>query len=472
MKRRLALLTPRTIIKALLLFLLVLYVLALTVPYIPHKRVSGEYQAWAEAQTFLGSGPGIERVAYIDNNMDALLCRLNLIEHAKEEIILSTFDFNEDDGGRDVLAALLQAARRGVRVRVIVDGLSGFLDVRRGSAFEVLAAQENVELRIYNPVNFLQPWKLQARLHDKYLIADRERYLLGGRNTMDLFLGDYSDTPNIDRELLVWETEQDEDASLWQLLDYFEQVWPLGSPFTAREDWKGRAEGEQALEERYPALKERYPEAFLPWDWEAYTFETNRISLLHNPVHAGNKEPWLWHSFRNILEQGEEAVIYTPYIICGKEMYQDITALTEGGLQLEVITNDPASGANPWGCTDYLNQKEKIWDAGVQVYEYMGANSCHTKAAVIDDRLSLVGSYNLDMRSTYQDTELMLVVDSTELNARIRAEIERDKSSSKTAGTDGEYIYGENYVPRELSTGKQIFYGILRVLTIPLRRFL
>ena len=148
-------------------------------------------------------------------------------------------------------------------------------------------------------------------------------------------------------------------------------------------------------------------------------------------------------------------MIYTPYIICGKEMYQDITALTEGGLQLEVITNDPASGANPWGCTDYLNQKEKFWDAGVQVYEYMGAHSCHTKAAVIDDRLSLVGSYNLDMRSTYQDTELMLVVDSTELNARIRAEIERDKSSSKTAGTDGEYIYGENYVPRELSTGKQ-----------------
>ena len=75
---------------------------------------------------------------------------------------------------------------------------------------------------------------------------------------------------------------------------------------------------------------------------------------------------------------------------------------------MEIITNDVSSGANPWGCTDYLNQKEKIWATGVQVHEYLGPHSNHTKAVLIDDRLSIVGSYNLDMRSTYQDTELML----------------------------------------------------------------
>lgn len=61
----------------------------------------------------------------------------------------------------------------------------------------------------------------------------------------------------------------------------------------------------------------------------------------------------------------------------------------------------------------------------------MGDHSCHAKAVLIDDRMSIVGSYNLDMRSTYQDTELMLAVDSKELNTVIRKEAERDKTYSK-----------------------------------------
>ena len=53
------------------------------------------------------------------------------------------------------------------------------------------------------------------------------------------------------------------------------------------------------------------------------------------------------------------------------------------------------------------------------------------KAVLIDDRMSIVGSYNMDMRSTYQDTELMLAVDCPELNSIIQAEMERDKTLTK-----------------------------------------
>lgn len=153
-------------------------------------------------------------------------------------------------------------------------------------------------------------------------------------------------------------------------------------------------------------------------------------------------------------------------------MYADLTTLKEKDISVEIITNDVAKGANPWGCTDYLNQKEKIWATGAKVYEYMAPHSCHTKAVMIDDRMTLLGSYNLDMRSTYQDTELMLAVDCPELNSIIQAEMERDKTYSKTMGNDSEYDYGENYHSKDLSFGKKIFYAILRVITIPLRRFL
>ena len=111
-------------------------------------------------------------------------------------------------------------------------------------------------------------------------------------------------------------------------------------------------------------------------------------------------------------------------------------------------------------------KKEKIWATGVQVHEYRGPHSNHTKAVLIDDRLSIVGSYNLDMRSTYQDTELMLAIDSEALSAELREEIDRDKTYSRTMTDSGEYHYEENYHPREMSTEKKIFYAVLRVITI------
>ncbi len=91
---------------------------------------------------------------------------------------------------------------------------------------------------------------------------------------------------------------------------------------------------------------------------------------------------------------------------------------------------------------------------------------------LIDERMTILGSYNMDMRSTYQDTELMLAVDSMELNAKIAKETENDKTYSRIMGEDGTYIYGEYYKEKEMSLGKKAFYGLLRILTIPIRRFL
>ena len=85
--------------------------------------------------------------------------------------------------------------------------------------------------------------------------------------------------------------------------------------------------------------------------------------------------------------------------------------------------------------------------------------------------MSIIGSYNLDMRSTYQDTELMLAVDSDDLNTLIRQETAKDKTYSKVQ-EKGDYVYGTNYQAKELTLGKKIIYSLLRIVTIPIRRFL
>lgn len=458
-----------------LLLLLLIYIGLFILPYVRHKKVPASYKESFQAASLYSSNPGTERVAYIDNNNDALLWRLHLIEQAKEEIILSTFDFKSDEAGKDIIAALMQAADRGVQVRVIVDGFNGVLKLIGNKYFKALVSCPEVSIKIYNAVNPLRPWDMQARLHDKYLIIDESMYMLGGRNTMNLFLGDYSSQKNIDRELFVCETEKpDETASISQLKQYFETVWALldSREYVCRKKTSRIEQAAQELRERYGYLRETYQEAYADWNYTDLTMETNKISLLSNPVETENKEPLLWYSLQRLMQEADQVTMYTPYIICGKEMYQGLEELKDRGISVEMITNDVASGANPWGCTDYLNQKEKIWSTGVQVYELMGEYSSHTKAVLLDNRMSLVGSYNFDMRSTYQDTELMLAVDCPELNSIIRREAECDKRQSKIMGENGEYQYGPDYAPREMSAGKKIFYSVMRVLVIPLRRFL
>lgn len=76
------------------------------------------------AQTkFESDQPGTERICCIDDNEEALLWRLRMIGAAQESIELSTFDFRTDESGLDVMAALYDAADRGVKVRVLIDGI-------------------------------------------------------------------------------------------------------------------------------------------------------------------------------------------------------------------------------------------------------------------------------------------------------------------------------------------------------------
>lgn len=454
--------------------LILIYVGALTLPYVAHKKVSSTFVKDFEKRSFTNDQAGTERVSYLNDNVEALLYRLRMVEEAKKEIILSTFDFNSDHAGHDIMSVLYQAANRGVKVRIIVDGISGFLDLKGDPWFQALVSHDNVNIRTYNPVNLLKPWTMQARLHDKYFIVDDKMYLLGGRNTANLFLGDYSSKKNIDRELFVYETQASSGSSIYQLKDYFEHVWTSqdSKNYTCRKMTDKVKNCITQLEKQYLDLQTQYPQAYETWNWESLTKETQKVSLLSNPVNAGNKEPWMWYALNQLMKQGEKVTIYTPYIICGKEMYQDLHQLMQNGTCVDIITNAVSSGANPWGCTDYLNQKENIWKTGANVYEFMGKHSCHTKALLIDNHMTILGSYNMDMRSTYQDTELMLVVDSPELNAEIAKEMETDKTYSRTMEDDGTYTYGEYYKEKEMSTGKKIFYAVLRVVTIPIRRFL
>ena len=106
-----------------------------------HKKVPQEILDRIRSAKYYSELPGAAQDA-IDDNTDALLYRLNLIDQAEKAIIFSTFDFNVDEAGKDIMASLLSAAERGVRIRMLVDGFSGMLDVNNSPWFEAMASHE------------------------------------------------------------------------------------------------------------------------------------------------------------------------------------------------------------------------------------------------------------------------------------------------------------------------------------------
>lgn len=458
----------------LILVYILFFIISVVIPPLFQKGVSGEYKKSLSKSLETEPKCDTERILCIDDNTDAMVWRLRVIESAEDEIILSTFDFGDDKSGREIMSALLSAADRGVDVKILVDGINGFLKLQGSDYFKALTSDENVEVKFYNPINFLMPWKLNYRMHDKYLIADNDVYILGGRNTNNLFLGNYSKRYNVDRDILVYENSDDKDSSLNQVRDYFEEVWSL--PECKKQSGNGNGKKVKAaakeLGKIYEELDERYPDVYKDTDWAKETVPAKSVTLLTNPVQPQNKSPWLWYSACKLMEQGKDIVIQTPYIICNKRMYSDLSGLCVSDRNISIMTNAVNNGANPWGCVDYLNQKDNILETGVEMLEYLEGHSLHTKTILIDDDISIVGSFNIDMRSVYLDTEMMLFIDCPELNSMLRETADESAKYCKLFRGDGTQMQGEKYKDVKLPKNKRIFYNILRKILIPFRHLL
>lgn len=450
---------------------IIFFAVSVLLPPLRRRPVSAEYQQMTARQLQDTQTTG-ERVCNIETSTDALLWRLRLIESAQREILLTTYALQLDNSGLDVLSALQAAAQRGVQVRILLDGVNCALSWSTGPQLRALAAEPNVQLRMYAPIDLARPWRLNYRMHDKYLVIDDTAYLLGGRNTGDLFLGHYIEYPNYDRDMLVLCEQHGESPSLTQLRQRFERMWNLPDcqPREASASKTQQAAGQ--LAEHYRQLHQRMPEAFEPADWQAETVPAEQITLLESPIEAACKAPEIWYSIYSRMRQGSDLLIQTPYIICDKAMYRDLTQLTKEGRRVQIITNSAASGANVFGCADYLNNQKKIRNTMCEIYEAYKDSSIHTKTILVDEDLSLVGSYNLDMRSSYLNTELMLAIRSRPLNDRLRAEMEQLTRISDHLLPDGTRQPGPDYAEPEKGLGRTLMHALLRLLTLPVRHLL
>lgn len=447
--------------------------------YIQQPEIDS-WQGQLDADRFYRDQSGQDRVVLVEDRVMAGFSRLDLMAQAEESLEVNVHAIYFDQFGELFLAGLLAAADRGVQVRIILDGLFGSFHGRRRSIQHALVDHPNITLKHFERVNLLMPWTLHNRMHDKFIIVDDKYAMIGGRNIGDRYFApaDEAKADSIveDRDVVIVNTrpEYATGSVICELKDYFQEMWQskyLTMPAPGLTSWQKRsatARKEQLLAQldRYLARQE------YSFDWYELSVPTNSIRLIRNPLNRLNKEPWLFAEITNLIHHAEESVvIQSPYVVPTSRMLDLLDCRLLDDIELSILTNSMSSSPNPFTMAGYRHRRNNII-AHTRLYEYHGQGSVHAKSIIIDDRLSLVGSFNMDSRSTFLSTETMVVIDSVEFAGVLREAIDELQRSSMYI-TDNLEQPGENISqPRVLSWPKQALISVLSFFALFMAIFL
>lgn len=335
-------------------------------------------------------------VLLMDYGQDALLSRLDLIRSAQRSIELQTYIFDEDDAGRLVLDELVAAARRGVRVRVLVDQLSALRYVDTLAA--LASIHVNFQMRIYNPVlgraRLSYPqyvlaaaccWRqLNRRMHNKILLVDGVVGVTGGRNYQDTYF-DWDDTYNFrDRDILV------AGPATRDMAENFEAFWHSRRAFPLAEL---KDVARHLLDDGAPALPPadfRMPDRVAAMSRDADDAELLATRLVSAAIPVGgvefiadlpdkHREAWEDEApatmrMREVIEGArDEVLMQTPYLVLSdpaRELFRSLHA-REDGPKVIVSTNSlAATDAFLTYAMSYKYRRRHLREFGFRIYEY------------------------------------------------------------------------------------------------------
>jgi len=410
-------------------------------------------------------------VYVLEKGEESLLARAWLTDNATRTIDIQYFIWSTDNIGTLAGEALLRAAERGVRVRVIVDDL--MIDAEHDTLL-ALAAHKNVHIRIYNPkfsvgTDTLQRlWNLVSdfrtvnqRMHDKIALFDGLAGITGGRNMADEYY-DYDYEYNFrDRDVLLV------GSAAEMMGESFERFWnsPLAVPVEQQlqgerlttdavaahhawlhdyaqdpENYTPRVRGIlDSLEVKFSALSDH-----LVW------CDTRVISDLpgKNDGSLGLKGGGTaTMALERALEEASTRVtIQTPYVVLTDEAISLFAGLVERGVRVRIVTNSLASTDNMQAYSGYHKKRDALLAAGIELYEFRPypmvqyrlnerhaelkqhnpVFAVHAKTMVIDGESLFIGTFNLDPRSANLNTEIGVQIESSLLARQVEAHIEQD----------------------------------------------
>jgi cardiolipin synthase C len=400
------------------------------------------------AQPFLAAHPGLNGLRPMPNGADALLMRMWLAQSAERSLDMMYYIWKPDMVGRYLADAVLRAADRGVRVRMLLDDLGTDPD---DNVLMSLDAHPNIEIRLFNPVANRAMRGLSAlgdfgrvnrRMHNKAFIADNQRAVLGGRNIGDEYFGANAEVDFGDLDVAIV------GPAVSRVSSAFDQYWnaPMVYPIkalTGRDGDKVSLDTLRSQLKAYVASQRDSPYAQairseaavakinsldeLFWGSANVLFDDPAKVTRDSTVTEGRLMPQLQALG---LMPTREMKIISPYFIPGDAGVAWLTGLARSGVNVTVLTNSLASNDVSSVHSGYQKYREALVAGGVRLYElkpeainYSRKNdrehhlqgsraSLHAKTFVFDRRTVFIGSMNLDSRSIALNTEIGVVCDS------------------------------------------------------------
>ena len=415
-----------------------------------------------ELAPYILEHPGKSGFALLQHGPAALLARAVLADLATATLDVQYYIFESDLTGTLLTQRILDAADRGVRVRLLLDdnNLRGSED-----GLKLLAAHDSIEIRVFNPYRRRTRWlrlfelafnfrRLQRRMHNKIFVADGVTGIFGGRNIGDNYFEAHRDANFADFDVLV------AGALIGDATASFESYWqhslavPIGRLTSTRPDraslgllratLQERLAGVEGLEERYDRARLRMLEILEDPDEVMIWAEAEFIADVPEKLEAADPatSPVLDRLFALWAGACHEVLIESAYFVPRRRGADFIIDQVQRGVRTRLLTNSLAANDVSPVHVGYAKYRRRLRKAGVELYEFKrqvtrsredmaltgGSSdaSLHAKVAVFDRHITWVGSFNLDPRSAELNTELAIVIHSEALSLQAAGMIERD----------------------------------------------
>ena len=415
----------------------------------------------------------------LNSGDEAIEWRLRLIDSATRSLDLQTFLWLEDTTGLTVLRHILDAADRGVRVRILLDDL---FTVGESDMIFAIDHHPNIEYRIYNPfgrrydsiflrevMNLGEFYRLDHRMHNKVLVADNRTAIIGGRNIADEYFGDHLTANFRDMEVLTAGPVVESISSSFD--DYWNNNWSIPADrvleFSLPEKepevsmLRLKATIERGLEENHMTRRSM-------WLSAARSAAPGKASVIaddpaqQNPAAANEMPNQLAHALVKWIDRSnDELILVSAYLIPTPELEAAIERAESRGVRVRILTNSLRSNNHVPAHSFYRNHIERLIGHGADLHEvralakdrsiYMGNPvdnkklGLHAKLILFDRDHVFIGSTNLDPRSLHQNTEIGIFIQSNELNQRLREKLAIDFHKRNAwhlqMGDDGKIVW-------------------------------
>ncbi|GIZ13740.1 phospholipase D family protein [Pseudomonas sp. NCCP-436] len=406
--------------------------------------------------------PGQSGFYLLDDSEQAFAARAELIRAAGSSLDLQYYIMHDGLSTRTLIDEVLQAADRGVRVRILLDDTAS-----DGRDYEIslLAAHPNIQVRVFNPLHLgrtigvtrvlgraLQLGRQHRRMHNKLWLADSSAAIVGGRNLGDEYF-DAEPTFNFtDIDLLAVGPVAE------QLAHSFDQYWnsALSKPIRQFLYWPASSRDLRQARKRLQAYLTRaslkQPELYQ--QLLGYREQPRLPQWLEQLTWAPG---WaLWDAPAKVLADGEpdaqllmasqlepklsdlsqELLLVSAYFVPTRDGTRYLVDQANRGVAVRILTNSLEATDVPAVHGGYAPYRRKLLEHGVRLFEmrrqpgnggsapysFSGSSesSLHSKAIVLDRRYAFIGSLNFDPRSILWNTEVGVLVDSPELSEQVR----------------------------------------------------